>query len=132
MGSDRNMARNSLKAGLSREVVELLLLGTSTSLSSGSKAKAPHMWLARSTGLAMVEDMVAAMVEDMVAMVEGAVVVEEGQAPLWRPGAIPDLEVSWLLAQVERGGITNPLTRNRSEADLSNSRHSGRGFPGRN
>ena len=116
--------RNSLKAGLSREVVELLLLGTSTSLSSGSKAKAPHMWLARSTGLAMVEDMVE--------MVEVALAVEEGQAPLWRQEAIPDLEVSWLLAQVERGGITNPLTRNQSEADLSKSRHSGRGFPGRN
>jgi len=49
-------------------------LGTSTNLSSGSKAKALHMWLAQSTGLAMVEDMVA--------MVEGAVAVEEEEAPL--------------------------------------------------
>ena len=72
------------------------------------------------------------MVEDMLAMVGDAVAVEEGQAPLWRQGAIPDLEVSWLLAQVERGGITNPLTRNQSEADLSKSRLSGQGFPGRN
>ena len=77
------------------------------------------MWLARSTGLATRGDLAA--------LVEGVVAVEEAVPALSRREAIQDLEVvvSSLLARLERGGITNPLT-------LPKGRLSGHGFPGRN
>jgi len=83
------------------------------------------MLLARSTGLATRGDLVA--------LVEGVVGVEEAVPALWRREAIQDLEVvvSWLLGQLERGGITSPLMRNPAEAGLPKGRLSGRGFQGR-
>lgn len=95
------------------------------------------MSLGLSTDLETREDM-AAMVEDMVAMVEDMVVVVavavEGEDPLWRQGAIPDLVVedSLLLDRVERGEIISHLTWNQEDKELSKSRLSGPGFPWRN
>ena len=83
------------------------------------------MLLARSTGLAT-RGYLVALVEDVVA-------VEEADPALWMQEAIQDLEVavSWLLDQLEKGGITSPLMRNPAEAGLPKGRLSGRGFQGR-
>ena len=91
------------------------------------------MSLGLSTDLATREDMVA-MVEDMVAMVVVVAVAVEGEDPLWRQGAIPDLVVedSLLLDRVERGEIISHLTWNQEDKELSKSRLSGPGFPWRN
>ena len=81
--------------------------------------------------------------EDMVAMVVVVAVAVEGEDPLWRQGAIPDLMVedSLLLDRVERGEIisplawnqdNSPLARNQEDKELSKSRLSGPGFPWRN
>ena len=68
------------------------------------------------------------------ALVEDVVAVEEADPALWRREVIQDLEVavSWLLGQLEKGGITSPLTWNQEEAGLPKSRLSGRGFQGMN
>jgi len=91
------------------------------------------MSLGLSTDLATREDM-AATVEDMVAMVVVVAVAVEGEDPLWRQGAIPDLVVedSLLLDRVERGEIISHLTWNQEDKELSKSRLSGPGFPWRN
>ena len=91
------------------------------------------MSLGLSTDLATREDM-AAMVEDMVAMVVVVAVAVEGEDPLWRQGAIPDLVVedSLLLDRVERGEIISHLTWNQEDKELSKNRLSGPGFPWRN
>ena len=91
------------------------------------------MSLGLSTDLATREDM-AATVEDMVAMGVGVAVAVEGEDPLWRQGAIPDLVVedSLLLDRVERGEIISPLAWNQEDKELSKSRLSGPGFPWRN
>ena len=91
------------------------------------------MSLGLSTDLATREDM-AATVEDMVAMVVVVAVAVEGEDPLWRQGAIPDLVVedSLLLDRVERGEIISPLAWNQEDKELSKNRLSGPGFPWRN
>ena len=91
------------------------------------------MSLGLSTDLATREDMVA-MVEDMVAMVVVVAVAVEGEDPLWRQGAIPDLVVEdlLLLDRVERGEIISPLAWNQEDKELSKNRLSGPGFPWRN
>ena len=72
-----------------------------------------------------------AVVEDMVVVVAVAV---EGEDPLWRQGAIPDLVVEdlLLLDRVERGEIISPLAWNQEDKELSKNRLSGPGFPWRN
>ena len=72
-----------------------------------------------------------AVVEDMVVVVA---VVVEGEDPLWRQGAIPDLVVEdlLLLDRVERGEIISPLAWNQEDKELSKNRLSGPGFPWRN